>query len=214
MNRRMNPDNLTTGAEVTPRYSDMQLDALRELANIASGTAATALSQMLGRTVDLSVPRALALPFADAVDACGSPDEEVSGVVIPLDGQIKGVVLLLIPLDHAATLCQLLGVEAGTEWGDSALCEIGNILGTSYLNALAAMTGLELGPRPPALSTDMLGAIVSSLLAMTAGHADMALVLDSVLDVANEPCSLSFLLLPTEGGVADLLTPLGLAGTE
>ena len=58
---------------MTPRYTDMQLDALRELANIASGTAATALSQMLGREVELSVPRVLALPLADAVDACGEP---------------------------------------------------------------------------------------------------------------------------------------------
>ena len=54
-------------------YTEMQLDALRELANIASGTAATALSQMLGREIELSVPRALALPLADAVDAAGDP---------------------------------------------------------------------------------------------------------------------------------------------
>ena len=42
-------------------YSDLQLDALRELANIGSGTAATALSSMLGRPVDVSVPSARAL---------------------------------------------------------------------------------------------------------------------------------------------------------
>ena len=60
---------------MTPRYTELQLDALRELANIASGNAATALSQMLGREVELNVPRVLALPLADAVDACGSPDD-------------------------------------------------------------------------------------------------------------------------------------------
>ena len=199
--------------DVTPRYTELQLDALRELANIASGTAATALSQMLAREVELNVPRALALPLADAVDAAGSPDDTVCGVVIPLEGDIEGLVLLLIPLDSAETLCRLLGVEAGSEVGDSALSEIGNILGTSYLNALVAMTGLTLGPCPPHLSTDLLGAIVASLLAATAGDAEMALVLDSELDVAGEPCSISFLLLPTAGGAVDLLTPLGLAET-
>ena len=198
---------------MTPRYTDMQLDALRELANIASGTAATALSQMLGRDVELNVPRALALPLADAVEAAGSPGETVSGVVIPVEGDLQALVLLLFPLEHAATLCRLLGVEPGTEVGDSALSEIGNILGTSYLNALASMTGLALGPCPPHLTTDLLGAIVASLLAATAGEADMALVLDSELDVADEACSMSFLLLPTAGGVADLLAPLGLAET-
>jgi len=196
---------------VTPRYTESQLDALRELANIASGNAATALSQMLGRDIGLSVPRVLALPLADAVEACGSPDELVTSIVIPLEGDIDGLVLLLISNEGAAALCQLLGVDAGSEIGDSALREIGNILGTSCLNALASMTGLNLGPCPPHLTADMLGAIVSSLALSQAEFADLVLVLDSELDVAGEPCSMSFLLLPTDGGVTDLLTPLGLA---
>jgi chemotaxis protein CheC len=195
----------------TSRYNEMQLDALRELANVASGGAATALSQMLGREIELDVPRALALPLADAVEACGSPDAMISAVVIGLVGDISGLVLLLFPPEHAHTLCGLLGVEAGTEVGDSALSEIGNILGTSYLNALAAMTGLALEPTPPQFGTDLLGAIVASLLAQTAGEDDVALVLDSELDVAGDPCSLSFLLLPAHGGAEDLLAPLGLA---
>jgi chemotaxis protein CheC len=192
--------------------SEVQLDALRELANIASGTAATALSQMLAREVEISVPRALALPPADAVDACGEPEAHVAGVVVPIRGDIEGLVLLLIPFEQAESLCALLGVEAHTEVGDSALREIGNILATSYLNGLGAMTGMELEPSLPHLHTDMLAAIVSTLLIGTAGADDLALVLDSELDVSGEPCSISFLLLPTSGQIADLLAPLGLAG--
>ena len=196
---------------MTRRYTELQLDALRELANIASGNAATSLSQMLGREVGLSVPRVLALPLADAVDACGSPDEDTTSVVIPLDGDIEGVVLLLIDPDGADALCGLLGVEAGSEIADSALREIGNILGTSCLNALASMTGLHLEPCPPHLATDMLGAIVSSLALAQETSGEIVLVMDSELEVANEPCSISFVLLPSDGGVTDLLTPLGLA---
>jgi chemotaxis protein CheC len=196
---------------VNPSLSDVQLDALRELANIASGTAATALSQMLAREVEISVPRALALPPADAVDACGDPEAHVAGVVVPIQGDIAGLVLLLIPFHQAENLCALLGVQAHTEYGDSALREIGNILATSYLNGLGAMTGLEMEPSPPHLHTDMLGAIVSTLLIGTAGTDDLALVLDSELDVSGEPCSISFLLFPTSGQISDLLAPLGLA---
>ncbi len=196
---------------MTPRYTDLQLDALRELANIASGNAATSLSQMLGREVGLNVPRVLALPLADAVEACGSPDDATTSVVIPLDGDIEGVVLLLIEPDGAAVLCGMLGVEAGSEIGESALREIGNILGTSCLNALASMTGLHLEPCPPHLTTDMLGAIVSSLALAQEASTELVLVLDSELEVSGEPCSISFVLLPTDGGVNDLLAPLGLA---
>jgi chemotaxis protein CheC len=193
------------------RYTDMQLDALRELANISSGTAATSLSQMLGRDVDLNVPKAFALPLADAVDASGDPAAPVTGIALTVEGDLQGVVLLLVQPQGAATLCSLLGVEAGTEVGDSALGEIGNILGAAYLMALSSMTGLSLLPGTPYVATDLLGAIVSSVLAQTVGHGDTALVLDSELDITGEPCAISFLLLPNAGGVHELLAPLGLA---
>ncbi|MCW2954983.1 MAG: CheC, inhibitor of methylation [Conexibacter sp.] len=191
-------------------FTDLQLDALREVANIGSGNAATALAQMLGREVELAVPRALALPLADAVDAVGPADASRSAVVLPIFGDLDAIVLLLFSDADAATLCSLLGVEAGTEWGDSALGEIGNILGTSYINALASLAGVSIEPRPPHVVTDMLGAIVASLLTETAGETDIALVLDSELDVQGVACSMSFLLLPTAGGVTELLARLGM----
>jgi chemotaxis protein CheC len=195
---------------VSTHFSDLQLDALREVANIGSGNAATALSKMLGRAVELAVPRALALPLADAVDAVGPAEATRSAVVLPIVGELEAIVLLLFSEADAATLCGLLGVEAGTEWGDSALGEIGNILGTSYINALASLAGLSIEPRPPHVVADMLGAIVASLLTETAGETDIALVLDSELDVQGVACSMSFLLLPTAGGVTQLLERLGM----
>ncbi|MFN8132442.1 MAG: chemotaxis protein CheC [Solirubrobacteraceae bacterium] len=191
-------------------YTDLELDALRELANIGSGTAGTALSSMLGRPVDISVPRALALPLADAVDAAGDAEQPATGVVIPLQGDLQGTVLLLFDGDDAATLCSLLGVEPDSDVGLSALGEIGNILGTCYIQALGQMTGLTLEPTPPHVATDMLGAIVATVLAAEAATADVALLLDSDLQVEGEPCSLSFMLLPEPGGVRELLTRLGL----
>jgi chemotaxis protein CheC len=194
-------------------YNDMQLDALRELANIASGTAATSLSQMLGRDVDLSVPRALALPLAEAVEAVGDPAELVMGVVLPLEGDFAGVVLLLIKKSGAEVLCRLLGVDPESEIAESAMGEIGNIVGASYLQALGSMTGLDLLPCPPHVLVDLLGAIVASILAETAGRCEYAFVLDSELDVAGDPCAISFMLLPNDGNPTDLLAPLGLAET-
>jgi chemotaxis protein CheC len=192
------------------RYTDLQLDALRELANVGSGTAATALSQMLGRPIDVSVPNALALPLADAVDAAGPADEVVTGVVLPVFGDLEAMVLMLFPPDDAATLCELLGVEPNTEVGLSALGEIGNILGSAYIGALGMMTGLALEPRPPASATDMLGAVVASVLAAGAHATDLALLLDSNLIVEGAECSFSFMLVPSEAGVDELLGRLGL----
>jgi len=191
-------------------YSDLQLDALRELANIGSGTASTALSSMLSRSVDISVPAARVLPMADAVGTIGDPEAEATAVVLSVVGDMGASVLLLFAPNDAALMCGMLGVEAGTELGESALQEIGNIVGTSYINALAAMTGMALEPTPPATATDMLGAMVQTVLAERAGASDTALLLDSELVVEGEDCSVSFLLVPEQGGVERLLARLGL----
>ena len=191
------------------RYTDIQLDALRELANIGSGTASTALSSLLGRSVDISVPSAFVLPMAEAVGSIGDPESEATGVVLGIVGEMPGSVLLLFTPKDAELMCGLLGVEAGSEYGISALMEIGNIVGASYINALGQMIGLELEPTPPAAATDMLGAIVQTVLAERAGAGDVALLLDSDLVVEGEDCSVSFLLVPDQGGVDQMLERLG-----
>jgi chemotaxis protein CheC len=196
---------------VSAQYTDLQLDALRELANIGSGTAGTALSKMLGRSVDISVPKALVLPLAEAVEATGPAEAEVTGIVLGVVGEMAGTVLLLVPPEDAATLCGMLGLEADSEYAESALGEIGNVVGTSYINALAAMTGLQLEPTPPATATDMLAAIVESVLAGHAEGGDIALLLDSQLQVEGEDCSISFVLVPNQGGVDQMLGRLGMA---
>lgn len=193
------------------QYTELQLDALRELANIGSGTASTALSGMLGRSVDISVPNAQALPFAEAVDATGDAEAEMTGIVLGIQGDMSGTVLLLVAPEDADAMCRMLGLEPGDEFALSALGEIGNIVGASYINALGSMTGMELEPTPPATATDMLGAIVETVLAGAAMTGDVALMLDSNLTVEEEDCSISFLLVPDQGGVDVLLTRLGLA---
>ena len=196
---------------MSTQFNDLQLDALRELANIGSGTASTALSSMLGRSVDISVPTAAALPFAEAVDAIGPAERVVTGVVIGVKGDMVGHRPAADGRErrrHAVRRC-----SASTrldEMAASALGEIGNIVGASYINALGAMTGLEMEPEPPQSATDMLAAIVASVLAGRAGGDDIALVLDSDLTVEGEDCSISFLLVPSSGGVNELLTRLGL----
>lgn len=194
---------------MTHPYTEIQLDALRELANIGSGNASTALSGMVGRPVDISVPTARVVPFADAVEALGEPEAETTAVVLGIVGDMTGTVVLLVPPADADAMCRLLGVEPDDEVALSALGEIGNVVGASYIGALAGMTGVAMEPTPPDTATDMLGAIVASALARHAHASDLALVLDTDLTVEGDDCSLSFLLVPDRGGVELLLTRLG-----
>src|SRR3954464_5509711 len=97
---------------MSKHFTDIQLDALRELANIGSGTAATSLAGMLGRPVDISVPNPTVLPLPEAVEAAGPAAEERIAVAIPIAGDLEAVVVLLFDDEATTTLCGLLGLEA------------------------------------------------------------------------------------------------------
>lgn len=193
-------------------YSDLELDALRELANIGSGTAATALSQMLARTIDVSVPNAAALPLEEAVQSVGEPEAVVVGVVLQVIGDLPGLAVLLFAEKDAARICELLGVDAESEFASSALAEIGNILCASYLGAIVSLVGLQLQPGPPQIAHDMLGSIVESVLLADAATTDTALLLDSDIRIEGEGSSVQFMLIPSADGVSTLLARLGLGG--
>jgi chemotaxis protein CheC len=192
---------------MAPTYTEVQLDALREVANIASSTAATALSSLTGIPVDVSTPAAYAIPLAEAIAQAGPGEMVVTTVVVPVTGDLEALVLMVMPPATEAAACRLVGVESGSEVGDSAITEIGNILSASYLGALASLTGLALEPSPPERVRDMLRAVLTSavLAAVQDGH---VLVLESTLSVAGQECSPTFLLVPTLGSVDDILERL------
>ena len=135
----------------------------------------------------------------------------MTGICLGVEGDMPATVLLLLKPEDAEKLCGMLGLPPDSELAPSALGEIGNIVGTSYLNALAGMAGISIEPSPPATVTDMLGAIVESVLAVRGDLSDRTLLLDSNMIVEGEDCSIFFLLVPEHGGAEELLERLGVA---
>jgi chemotaxis protein CheC len=174
------------------RYTQRQLDALRELAKVSSDNAASALSSLLVRGVEITEPSARVTAIPDAVAAFGA---EMSAIVLGVFGDFGATVLLLIAPDHAEQLCGMLGLPPDSEFSESALMEVGNIVGASYVRALGSVTGTEIEPTPPSLH-----ATVES--ALTAGG--VALLLDSVLVVEAADCRISFVLI-ADHDAADVL---------
>lgn len=147
----------------------VKLDFLKELANIGTGHATTALSQMLnGKLFQLVVPDARMLPFEEATHFIGALDDVVVGIFVIISGDVKGHMAFLMPLDSALILVRLLTNDDSGELNEmafSALQELGNIMITSYLNALSKMTNLLLAPSVPGVAVDMAGAVWQSVLA-------------------------------------------------
>lgn len=181
-----------------------QLDAMREVANIGAGHAATALSQMTNRKIMITVPRVNVRPLEEACDIVGTPDEVIAAVLMHMMGDLTGRALLLFPQGAARTLCDfLLRREMGTtqafgEMEQSALKEAGNILGSAYLNALSDFMGMMLVPSVPSLVIDFSGAILTTAQVNFGHDRDYAFCVETSfrVDGTSEPLGGHFLLLP------------------
>jgi len=147
---------------------ELQLDALREVANIGAGHAATALSQLTNRTIMIAVPEVNVRALEEVTDLVGRPDEVIAAVLMHMMGDLTGRTLVLFPESSARTLCDILMRRSpGTtrEFGameQSGLKEAGNILASAYLNALSDFMGMMLVPSVPSLAIDLAGAVLTS----------------------------------------------------
>jgi len=192
-----------------------QLDALREIGNVGAGNSATALSQIISRKIDMTVPKVEIMPLGDVPDVVGGPDAMVVGVFLRVYGLAPGSVLFLLPRDSAFYLIDMLmGKERGTTknldfMDESALMEIGNILAGSYLNALSHFTKLTLLPSIPALALDMAGAILSVVLVQLGQMGDHALVIETEFLSEDDGIRGHFFLIPDPGSLNTILAAVG-----
>jgi chemotaxis protein CheC len=183
---------------------ESQLDAIREVANIGAGHAATALSGMTNRTIMITVPRVYVRPLEEACDLVGAPDAVVAAVLMHMMGDLTGRAMVLFPQRAAHTLCDLLfrrPLGATTELGEmeqSGLKEAGNILASAYLNALSDFMGMMLVPSVPSLVIDLSGAVLTTAQLNFGHDRDYAFCVETSFRVegTSEPLGGHFLLLP------------------
>ncbi len=197
----------------------IQLDALRETANIGAGHAATALSQMTGSTIMIKVP-AITIASMEELPAQFSPDEEpVAAVLMHMLGDLSGRTLLVFPRPTVLRLAELmLRRPVGTsmdlsELEASAIKEAGNILSGAYMNALSDFLGMLLLPSPPTLVIDMSAAVIASAFAEFSADPDAILCVESefMLTELHQTLRGFFLLLPDPASLQVMLRALRLA---
>ena len=189
----------------------LQLDALREVANIGAGHAATALSQMTGHTIMISVPQINIAPLEDIPNQVGIDEEPVAAVLMKILGDLTGLALLVFPQPTAQRVAGLMmkrdEVTTLGELEQSALREAGNILSAAYLNALSEFMGMILLPSPPTLAIDMSDAVMSSTFVEMAQGADYVFCVETEfrLTELNESLRGFFLLMPDVGSLTAML---------
>ena len=160
------------------QLTSLELDTLREIGSIGTANAATALSQMLGKEVRITMPEVRIMGYNEAIEWVGGPEAVTAGVMVRLSGDMGGIMLFgqkleLINFILGAMLGQ--GIQSYDELTDlesSALIEIGNIMISAFVTALSSLAGINIKMTVPAFAVDMQGAILTVPMAEYGGMSD------------------------------------------
>lgn len=195
----------------------LELDTLKEVGSIGTGNAATSLSALIGQTVRIKTPEVRIMGYNEAIDWIGGPEEITAGVLVKLGGQINGIMLSVQQLEFTNLILKhMLGITVNSyeELGDlekSALTEVGNIMISTFINALSGLADIQVDLTVPAFTVDMQGAIIAVPMAEYGGQSDYIMTIggDFVCQDKMVPCRL--LLSPDIRSLNTLLRKLGVS---
>ncbi len=170
----------------------VQLDVLKELGNIGSGNAATSLSSFMGKEININIPKVKILGFNEVAEYVGGPEKIVMGLLINIEDDINGMILYILDDEFVKNVVNtFFGTEFTSftelsEMEQSAFGEIGNIMASAYVNALASMTGMTINISTPSTCVDMAGAILSVPSAKFAEVGDKVLFIDDSFGIGSD----------------------------
>ena len=209
--------------EYNNKITSLHLDVLKEIGNIGAAHAATSLSDLLNKKIDMQVPNVSMVSFEEMMEISGGSENVVVGIFLRIEGDVEGSMFFVLPVEQANSFIRDLINEPTfnfsnppfSELGLSAMQEMGNILSGSYLSALSDFTGLKIYPTVPGLSIDMFGAIISIGLIELSQVSDHVIVVNTtIFDDENEHFESvhgHFYLLPDPDSFGTIFKALGVA---
>jgi chemotaxis protein CheC len=185
----------------TENASKLQL--LQQLFASATHDASAAMCCWTNNLITLTLDEVCELPLAEACLGLNLDDERLTMVILNLEGEIGGSMVLTFTEDNGRHLAAaLLHCEPGEgpEWNEmeqSALAETGNILGCAYINAITRLIDRELVPSVPYFVQDFGASVLEQALVAQACGRDTVLVCRTGFHCANENLSWRVLFIPT-----------------
>lgn len=200
--------------------SSLELDTLKEIGSIGTGNAATSLSSLIGKAVRIQQPEVRIMGYNEAIEWIGGPEEITAGVLVGMSNQLSGIMLSVQQLDFVKLVAESMlneQIESYEQIGEmerSALTEVGNIMISTFINALTGLAGIDIDLTVPAFTVDMQGAIMAVPMAMYGGQSDYIMTIggDFVCNGKQIPCRL--LLSPDIRSLNFLLRKLGVDSGE
>ena len=198
----------------------LELDTLKEVGSIGTGNAATALSELIGREVRIQSPEVRIMGYNEAIEWIGGPEEITAGVLMRLGGEINGIMLSVQQMDFVNLVLESMlghGVNDYMELHEmecSALIEVGNIMISTFINALSSLAGISINLTVPAFAVDMQGAIMAVPMAEFGGQSDYIMTIGGNFVCENKQVPCRLLLSPDVRSLNFLLRKLGVTSGD
>jgi len=174
--------------------SNIQLDAIKEIGNIGTGNAATALSKLLGRVVEMDVPKVELVSIYELSEYYGSSTTPVASVFVRSEGKFSCSIIFINSENGANEMIKMwlkvyfgnfVAEELPDEMLDSGLAELGNIIVGSFLGAINSLIETTFQMSVPGVAHDMLGSILDVVASIFGVMGEYALVISTTLRISG-----------------------------
>jgi chemotaxis protein CheC len=195
--------------------NDLQLDALKEVANIGSARAASTLSRLLSTQIMIKTPQIITGHINDILEGINTTEIMVASVYLHFLGDITGKAVMVFPYESAQKLAYLLkdtDIKDSDEARGALLKEIVNIMFCSYLNALGKLLESVVLPSVPGMTVDMAGSALSTVLREFGCINDFLFCLETQFSFADnmESVFAHLIIIPDEHSLQTILRGLKL----
>ncbi len=180
-----------------------KLELLQQLFAAATHDASAAMCCWTNSLITLTLDEVCELPLTEACVELNLDDQRLTMVVLNLEGEIGGTMVLTFTDEDGRRLAaSLLHCPPGNdpEWNEmetSALAETGNILFCAYVNAITRLIDRQLVPSVPYFVQDYGASVLQQALVAQASGRDTVLVCRTGFHCANEDLSWRVLFIPT-----------------
>ncbi len=172
-----------------------------KLVSKAVTNAVSGLSGMVGREVQISDFDVKKVKVKDVPCEFGGPEALIVGVYLQIKDRTGHMFVGYEPEVAAKLIDILLGQAPGStlqlsEMEQSVLGEIGNLMGSFFLNTLAEGAGTSLLPSPPAVMVDMAGAILDISLSRLLEEGEEIPIVTARFGTQDRQIDGKFLIVP------------------
>lgn len=199
--------------EKTMEISAIELDALKETANIGTGHASMALSTIFKKKVNISLPILELTNSQEISSKISTPDEMIVGIYSKIMQGMEGNIITIIPIESALSITNTFLLEdkksdEGLSEQDKKLLQrVGTAIYASYLTSLAKFFETKITFEPPNVISTF-GSSIQDFLVLNMGNTDKLLLIKLGFNIEETEIKGDFLLLFSSESLAPLLSSI------